>query len=38
MATLATTVNGLKIPNPFIIESGPPKTNLSVIQRAFRKD
>jgi len=37
MATLATTVDGLKIPNPFIIGSGPPGTNLSVIQRAFRE-
>jgi dihydroorotate dehydrogenase subfamily 1 len=37
MPTLATTVDGLKLPNPFIIGSGPPGTNLSVIQRAFRE-
>jgi dihydropyrimidine dehydrogenase (NADP+)/dihydropyrimidine dehydrogenase (NAD+) subunit PreA len=37
MPTLATTVDGLKLPNPFIIGSGPPGTNLSVISRAFRE-
>ena len=37
MPTLATAVNGLKLPNPFIIASGPPGTNLSVINRAFRE-
>jgi dihydroorotate dehydrogenase subfamily 1 len=37
MATLATTVNGLKLPNPFIIGSGPPGTNMNVINRAFRE-
>jgi dihydroorotate dehydrogenase subfamily 1 len=37
MPSLATTVNGLKLPNPFIIGSGPPGTNLSVISRAFRE-
>ena len=37
MATLATTVDGLKLPNPFVIGSGPPGTNLSVINRAFRE-
>jgi len=37
MATLATTVDGLKLPNPFIIGSGPPGTNLNVINRAFRE-
>ena len=37
MPTLATTVDGLRLPNPFIIGSGPPGTNLSVIQRAFRE-
>src|SRR3954468_1223737 len=36
MPTLATTVDGLKLPNPFIIGSGPPGTNLNVISRAFR--
>jgi dihydroorotate dehydrogenase subfamily 1 len=37
MATLATTVDGLKLPNPFVIASGPPGTNLNVIIRAFRE-
>src|SRR3954462_12178123 len=37
MPTLATIVDGLKLPNPFVIGSGPPGTNLSVIQRAFRE-
>src|SRR5271167_3360997 len=37
MPTLATTVDGLRLPNPFIIGSGPPGTNLSVINRAFRE-
>jgi dihydroorotate dehydrogenase subfamily 1 len=37
MATLATTVDGLKLPNPFVIASGPPGTNLNVINRAFRE-
>ncbi|TLD68172.1 NAD-dependent dihydropyrimidine dehydrogenase subunit PreA [Phragmitibacter flavus] len=36
MPTLATTVNGLKLPNPFVIGSGPPGTNINVISRAFR--
>ena len=36
MPTLATTVDGLKLPNPFIIGSGPPGTNLNVITKAFR--
>jgi dihydropyrimidine dehydrogenase (NADP+)/dihydropyrimidine dehydrogenase (NAD+) subunit PreA len=35
MATLATTVNGLKLPNPFVIASGPPGTNANVIGKAF---
>ena len=35
MATLETTVNGLKLPNPFIIASGPPGTNANVIGKAF---
>jgi dihydropyrimidine dehydrogenase (NADP+)/dihydropyrimidine dehydrogenase (NAD+) subunit PreA len=35
MAHLTTTVNGLRLPNPFIIGSGPPGTNASVIGRAF---
>ncbi len=36
MSTLATTVDGLRLPNPFVVGSGPPGTNLSVISRAFR--
>ena len=36
MSSLATTVDGLKLPNPFVIGSGPPGTNFNVIQRAFR--
>jgi dihydropyrimidine dehydrogenase (NADP+)/dihydropyrimidine dehydrogenase (NAD+) subunit PreA len=35
MPTLATTVNGLKLPNPFVIGSGPPGTNGNVIGKAF---
>lgn len=35
MPTLATTVDGLRLPNPFVIASGPPGTNGSVIRRAF---
>ncbi len=37
MPTLATTVDGLKLPNPFIIGSGPPGTNLNVISKAFKE-
>jgi dihydropyrimidine dehydrogenase (NADP+)/dihydropyrimidine dehydrogenase (NAD+) subunit PreA len=37
MPTLATSVDGLKLPNPFVIASGPPGTNLNVINRAFRE-
>ena len=37
MPTLATTVDGLKLPNPFIIASGPPGTNLNVIAKAFQE-
>jgi len=37
MPTLATTVDGLTLPNPFIIGSGPPGTNLNVIARAFQE-
>lgn len=37
MPTLETTVDGLKLPNPFVIGSGPPGTNLKVIQRAFKE-
>ena len=35
MPTLATTVDGLKLPNPFVIGSGPPGTNVNVIGKAF---
>jgi len=37
MPTLATTVDGLKLKNPFIIGSGPPGTNLNVIGRALKE-
>ena len=37
MPTLTTTVDGLKLPNPFIIGSGPPGTNLNVIAKAFQE-
>lgn len=37
MADLSTTVAGLKLPNPFVIASGPPGTNLNVIAKAFRE-
>ena len=37
MPTLATAVDGLKFKNPFIIASGPPGTNMNVINRAFRE-
>ena len=37
MSTLATTVDGLKLPNPFVIGSGPPGTNLNVISKAFKE-
>ena len=37
MPTLATTVDGLKFKDPFVIASGPPGTNLNVINRAFRE-
>jgi dihydroorotate dehydrogenase subfamily 1 len=37
MPTLGTIVDGLKLPNPFIIASGPPGTNLSVIAKAFQE-
>ena len=37
MPTLQTTVDGLKLPNPFVIGSGPPGTNLNVIAKAFKE-
>jgi dihydropyrimidine dehydrogenase (NADP+)/dihydropyrimidine dehydrogenase (NAD+) subunit PreA len=35
MPTLECTVDGLKLPNPFVIGSGPPGTNGNVIGKAF---
>src|SRR4051795_8946934 len=35
MPTLATTVNGLRLPNPFVIGSGPPGTNANVVGKAL---
>ena len=35
MSNLSVTVDGLRLPNPFVIASGPPGTNASVIARAF---
>lgn len=33
--SLAVEVNGLKMPNPFVIGSGPPGTNYTVMKKAF---
>src|SRR5256714_1635180 len=35
MSDLSTTVDGLKLPNPLVIASGPPGTNANVIGKAF---
>src|SRR5882724_10541720 len=35
MADLRISVDGLKLPNPFVIGSGPPGTNANVIGKAF---
>src|SRR2546430_17104772 len=35
MADLSTTVDELRLPNPFVIASGPPGTNANVIGKAF---
>ena len=35
MADLTTTVDGLTLPNPLVIGSGPPGTNANVIGKAF---
>src|SRR6266478_5639004 len=35
MATLETTVNGIQLPNPFVIGSGPPGTNANVVGKAL---
>ncbi|KAL7223369.1 hypothetical protein ACSBR1_024925 [Camellia fascicularis] len=32
---LSVTVNGLRMPNPFVIGSGPPGTNYTVMKKAF---
>lgn len=32
---LSVTVNGLQLPNPFVIGSGPPGTNYQVMKKAF---
>ena len=33
--SLSVEVNGLKLPNPFVIGSGPPGTNYAVMKKAF---
>ena len=35
MPTLETTVDGIKMPNPFVIGSGPPGTNANVVRKAL---
>jgi dihydroorotate dehydrogenase subfamily 1 len=35
MADFSLTVDGLRLPNPFVIGSGPPGTNANVISKAF---
>ncbi len=35
MADLSVLVDGLKLPNPFVVGSGPPGTNANVIGKAF---
>jgi dihydropyrimidine dehydrogenase (NADP+)/dihydropyrimidine dehydrogenase (NAD+) subunit PreA len=35
MPDLGITVDGLKLPNPFVVGSGPPGTNANVIGRAY---
>ena len=37
MPSLTTHVDGLTLPNPFVIGSGPPGTNLNVIYKAFKE-
>ncbi|MBS0195636.1 MAG: NAD-dependent dihydropyrimidine dehydrogenase subunit PreA [Planctomycetes bacterium] len=37
MADLRVTVDGLTLPNPFVIGSGPPGTNANVINKAFKE-
>jgi len=36
MPARATTVDALNLPNPFIVASGPPGTNLTVITKTFQ--
>lgn len=35
MSDLSITVDGLKLPNPFVVASGPPGTNANVICKAY---
>jgi dihydropyrimidine dehydrogenase (NADP+)/dihydropyrimidine dehydrogenase (NAD+) subunit PreA len=37
MATLETVVNGIRLPNPFLIGSGPPGTNANVVGKALEE-
>ena len=37
MADLRVNVDGLTLPNPFVIGSGPPGTNANVIKKAFKE-
>ena len=37
MADLRVQVDGLELPNPFVIGSGPPGTNANVINKAFQE-
>lgn len=37
MADLSVQVDGLRLPNPFVIASGPPSTNANVICKAFEE-
>lgn len=37
MPTLATTVDGIELPNPFVIGSGPPGTNAKVVGKALEE-
>src|SRR5213596_3008933 len=37
MSTLETTVDGIRLANPFIIGSGPPGTNANVVGKALEE-
>jgi dihydroorotate dehydrogenase subfamily 1 len=37
MPTLETTVDGIRLPNPFLIGSGPPGTNANVVGKALEE-